>query len=657
MGPQLQIAPRVEPQLTVELAREQILFNCQRRGQALHNKNQSAWAEAQQAFLIWRVLLAALALLVLLVVPVSAQQNVCDQVPQTQVTLAVGDYHLIACEEGPTPNGWLLTVDGRDYDLGMLSPTGSANATGKLPYALPISLTTEGTYVVSSAAYNLDTNGARLIARSQTAPITVTITPEPDPVPTCLPTLTPAAASVNAAGGTVAATLAFSDAGCAWTANASATWLSVTPASGTGSAALSVIADVNTSTSRTAAITVGGATLTVTQDAAAPVPTGTLAERSVGSGTGTTSASVTVTAPAGSLLLAAASGDGPGTANTQTVTVSGGGLTWTREIRANGRPGHAEFWTARVGSSGLVNALITARHAYSGYFLRFTVIALDGAAVGAKVGANGTSGAAKATITPTKVGSFLYGVGSDWSKVQARTLLSGQRKISESAPSGLGTFWSQGLTAGSTTASTAPYAVGTSAPTSTNWDFVAIEIVPAAVAPPPPPPCTYSVSPVSLLHGYGGQSSAVAVTASDASCAWTASSPAGWLSVVPSTGTGPGSVTLTSTANTGSERSVSVTVAGQTVTVTQAAAPPPNTPPVVTQTGNQVTLTVTATDPQGVASVTFELDGIPTVVMTAPYTYVLDVFALPPGDHVVTVKATDSLGLSSAPVSIYTVTR
>jgi hypothetical protein len=61
-------------------------------------------------------------------------------------------------------------------------------------------------------------------------------------------------------------------AGCTWTAASSASWLSASPASGTGSAVINYVAAANTTQAiRTANLLVGGKTFTVTEQAA-PVP-------------------------------------------------------------------------------------------------------------------------------------------------------------------------------------------------------------------------------------------------------------------------------------------------------------------------------------------------------------------------------------------------
>ena len=83
------------------------------------------------------------------------------------------------------------------------------------------------------------------------------------------------------------------------------------------------------------------------------------------------------------------------------------------------------------------------------------------------------------------------------------------------------------------------------------------------------------MSPGAESFAANGGDGTVRVTASAASCAWTAASNAPWISVASSGGSGNGNLRYTVAANTGAARTGTLTVAGATVTVTQAAAPPP----------------------------------------------------------------------------------
>jgi all-beta uncharacterized protein len=84
--------------------------------------------------------------------------------------------------------------------------------------------------------------------------------------------------------------------------------------------------------------------------------------------------------------------------------------------------------------------------------------------------------------------------------------------------------------------------------------------------------CTYSVSPTTASAPSTGSNASVSVT-TGSSCAWTATSAVGWITITSGASmAGLGSTNYTVAANmTGSVRTGTLTVAGQTVTITQAA--------------------------------------------------------------------------------------
>jgi hypothetical protein len=110
--------------------------------------------------------------------------------------------------------------------------------------------------------------------------------------------------------------------------------------------------------------------------------------------------------------------------------------------------------------------------------------------------------------------------------------------------------------------------------------------------------CSYTVSPTTqTFAGTGGPASA-AVTA-PSGCAWTATSNAIWITITSgSSGSGNGTTNYSVTANTGAQRSGTLTIAGQTVTVTQSAAcsftVSPTTQTVVSAGGPASTAVTTA---------------------------------------------------------------
>jgi hypothetical protein len=103
----------------------------------------------------------------------------------------------------------------------------------------------------------------------------------------CAYALSPTSASVPAGGASGSTTLS-TGSGCAWTASSSATWLSITSATGgTGSATVSYAAGINGGGARSANLSIGGQTFLVTQSASTTLTSAsmTLSPTSIGFGT------------------------------------------------------------------------------------------------------------------------------------------------------------------------------------------------------------------------------------------------------------------------------------------------------------------------------------------------------------------------------------
>ena len=105
------------------------------------------------------------------------------------------------------------------------------------------------------------------------------VTPRVDlaqvPVPGCALTLSPSGLAVTGAGGSATLTIS-TGSSCAWKASTVATWLSVSPTSGTGPGTVTVTAPINTGVSRSATLSVSGYTVTVSQAKDSVAPTGTV---------------------------------------------------------------------------------------------------------------------------------------------------------------------------------------------------------------------------------------------------------------------------------------------------------------------------------------------------------------------------------------------
>lgn len=179
-------------------------------------------------------------------------------------------------------------------------------------------------------------------------------------------------------------------------------------------------------------------------------------------------------------------------------------------------------------------------------------------------------------------------------------------------------------------------------------------------------PCSFSLTPASQTIPYNGGTFNVDLMATSESCAWTAASNNNWLTVNSgSSHSGNGIVSYTATANTTtSQRTGSLTIAGQTFSVTQPGAPAGAPTIAMTYPGGGAIFTMpttvfvaanaTATDGRTLTRVDFYYDS--TLIgsdTSAPYQSAWDdAFT---GDHVMTAIAVDSFGATttSAPVSIH----
>ena len=208
-----------------------------------------------------------------------------------------------------------------------------------------------------------------------------------------------------------------------------------------------------------------------------PAPAGLSVDVAVSAdGLGAQTAAVTTTG-ANRLLVAFAASDGAATGG-QTVTISGGGLSWTLVRRVNTRLGTSEIWRA-LAPSALAGAGITSTQSQTGYRQSLTVVAFVGASgVGASSTANAATGAPTVSLTTTKAGSLVYGVGNDYDRAVARTVPAGQSKVHEWVDTITGdTYWVQARV-GSVASIGTVVTLQDTAPTNDRWNFAIVEIVP-----------------------------------------------------------------------------------------------------------------------------------------------------------------------------------
>ena len=90
------------------------------------------------------------------------------------------------------------------------------------------------------------------------------------------------------------------------------------------------------------------------------------------------------------------------------------------------------------------------------------------------------------------------------------------------------------------------------------------------VSQPPQPPCTYTLDKTSQTHGPGSEQGSVKVTASDNDCRWGVGTAHSWIQTTQGPKTGSRTINYTLLPNPSpSNRTGTMTIAGQTFTVTQ----------------------------------------------------------------------------------------
>ena len=178
--------------------------------------------------------------------------------------------------------------------------------------------------------------------------------------------------------------------------------------------------------------------MALSKDASSP------ALASAGPGTlAQTATTASFSPPANALLIARTAANNPVAGQDTTLTVSGGGLTWTRQVRKNknagstggaGTDGGVEIWTADTsgGAPGsiTVSAAIPAGQGNTGWEVKLLVdVWTDTAgsvpAIGNVAAASSASGLPSVGVN-TSAGSQVLAVSSDWATLSGQTLGSAQ---------------------------------------------------------------------------------------------------------------------------------------------------------------------------------------------------------------------------------------
>jgi Domain of unknown function (DUF1929)/Bacterial Ig domain/Kelch motif len=202
------------------------------------------------------------------------------------------------------------------------------------------------------------------------------------------------------------------------------------------------------------------------------------------------------------LLLAFVTTDYLSGANTTVKSVTGGGLTWVLVERTNVQSGGSEIWRA-FSSSPLSNAVVTATLSQSVYasisVLSFSGVDTTGTSGSGAIGAIGTGnssrGAPTASLTTTRSGSWVVGVGNDFDNAIARTVGPAQRLVHQLLTPTGDTYWVQ-IQNSTTPNSGTSVSINDTAPTTDRYNLSICEVLPGSgVVSNPTPPTVSMTSP------------------------------------------------------------------------------------------------------------------------------------------------------------------
>jgi hypothetical protein len=169
-----------------------------------------------------------------------------------------------------------------------------------------------------------------------------------------------------------------------------------------------------------------------------------------------------------------------------TVTgVSGAGVNWALVRRTNSQLGTSEIWRAFAPgavSAATVTATLSQSVAASIAIVSFSGVDTTGTngsgAIGSTNANSASSGAPSVSLTTTRNGSWVFGVGNDWDKATSRTPGANQSLVHQYLASVGDTYWVQKQNA-PTAASGTQVFVNDTAPTTDRFNLSIVEILPS----------------------------------------------------------------------------------------------------------------------------------------------------------------------------------
>jgi hypothetical protein len=486
------------------------------------------------------------------------------QVVERRGTVVVNGVR-VEITQGPAPCVFTLDrleraveASGGRHDVAVASQNGCAwTAVSQVPWITMVAgATGQGSGVVGVLVQANDTPDRRtgtLTIAGHTYTVEQASTPVPIPPidPDCTFLVEPQIGQFGSEGGIADIGVSASASRCAWAAVSAVPWIRIEgSATETGSGRLRYVVAPNTGPARAGTLIVAGAVVTVNQGAPGTPPT----------------APCTFT-----IAPTTASFTADGGSSEIVVTASAPTCAWTAQ------PSVA--WIAIQGASGGTGSgrLRFAVAANTATVARSGSLVVAGSTVGISQSAAPstppTPDPCTFTVAPTAASFPSTGGTADV------VVTASASTCTWTATAGVPWITFQG-TAGGTGSGRLTYVVGSqTATTDRTGTFVVAGItvtVTEAAAPLPTDPCTFSIAPNTATFPAAGGNGEVVVTASAATCTWTAASAAPWLAIQGlAGGTGSGRLAYAVANHTGSaDRVGTLTVAGFTATITQTAPPP-----------------------------------------------------------------------------------
>jgi hypothetical protein len=185
-------------------------------------------------------------------------------------TLTVTQERISGCTYSVSPSTRTSPAAGESFAVAVTTQTGCTWTSTASTLWLRVSAGATGTGSGTATV----TVGANISSLSRTGSVTIagqTVTVNQSGAG-CAATVTPGSVSATAAGGTGNLQMTIGGT-CTWTVTGAPSWLTIYPASGTGSRTLTYTVAANTGASRTATVNVGGQSVTFTQGVAGTPPT------------------------------------------------------------------------------------------------------------------------------------------------------------------------------------------------------------------------------------------------------------------------------------------------------------------------------------------------------------------------------------------------